>query len=169
MSTCPYCKCEFTPTKRGAENRAKKLGVPLYCSMSCSNFGRRNPDKLTGDAAKLAKREYDIKYRAERKELLKQKKKDYYESNKDSIKVKHTVYRAKHMQRHVAYCQQPEYKLWKKDYDRKYLAEKKFGEFSEAALLLQDVEKELESRATRYEIYQSNGTLNKSLQRKRAL
>lgn len=141
----------------------------MYCSRVCSGLARRNPEKLTGEAAKLAKREYDMQYRAARKDLLAEKKKAYYKANEDAIKVKHAAYRSEHMQRHVAYCQQPEYRLWKKEYDKKFLAKKKFGDFAEAALLLQDVEKEIESRATRYEIYQSNGTLNKSLQRKRAL
>lgn len=132
-------------------------------------MARRKPDKLTGEAYKKYKSEYDAKRRIEKGEIIKAHKRAFYAANHDRIEAKNKIYRAKHMARHVAYCQRPEYKEWKSEYDRRLRATKQFGEFAESFLMLQDIEKEIDTRATRYEIYSSNGTLNKSLQRKRAL
>lgn len=165
---CKHCGITFE-TFPERINRAEKIGAPMYCGKVCAGLGRRNPNKLTGDSAKQAKSAYDAKRREEKRDEINAKKMAYYFANHERFKAEHAVYRAKHMQRHVKYCQRPEYKAWKAEYDRQHLAKKKFGEFAESALLLQDLEVEIDSRATRYEIYQSNGTLNKSLQRKRAL
>jgi hypothetical protein len=46
-------------------------------------------------------------------------------------------------------------------------AKKFFGPYWEAASTLIDLENEIDSRISRYEIYQQNGTLNKHLNRRR--
>jgi len=79
---------------------------------------------------------------------------------------KERVKRAAKMPRHIEYCRQPAYRAWKREYDRRYCAEKQFGEFAEAALLLGDLKAEVSERMTRLEIATLNGTLNKRLQRK---
>ncbi len=120
------------------------------------------------DAEKKAqKAAYDAEYRARNNARLKARKSAYYQRTHDP--VREAEIRKRNMPRHVAYCQRPEYRVKKAVYDRQHLAHKAFGEFAEAALLLQNVEKEIASRATRYEIYQMNGTLNKAQTRRRAL
>ena len=150
-------------------NRSRAIGAPLYCSMRCSGIGRRLKNPPSAADRKEAKRLYDTKRRAEKRdEILAQKRAHYY-ANHERIKTEQAVYRAKHMARHVAYCQQPEYKAWKSEYDRRYRAVKAFGEFAEAALLLNDIDREIDAKASRYEIYQANGTLNKAQTRRREL
>ena len=68
---------------------------------------------------------------------------------------------------HVEYCRRPDYRKWKQNYDRKYRAAKDFGAFGEAAIILNDLQNEILSRASRYEIDLASGTLNKKLQRRR--
>ena len=71
------------------------------------------------------------------------------------------------MPKHVEYCRRPEYRASKREYDRKHRAQQDFGPFAEAALILGDLDAEIATRASRYEIYSANGTLNKALRRKR--
>jgi hypothetical protein len=118
---------------------------------------------------KEAKRLYDAARRLAKRDELCAKKRDFYYANRERIKAEQTVYRAKHMQRHVEYCRRPEYREWKKEYDRQYTARQSFGEFASAFLLLRDIEDEVAARATRYEIYTANGTLNKAQTRRRSL
>lgn len=68
---------------------------------------------------------------------------------------------------HVEYCRRPEYKVKKREYDLKYRAERQFGEFAEAFMVLSDIEREINDRATRYEIGRDNGTINKAQLRRR--
>lgn len=71
------------------------------------------------------------------------------------------------MHLHVEYCRRPEYREWKKGYDREYRCKQEYGPFWEAASILFDIENEINERISRYEIYQQNGTLNKHLNRRR--
>jgi hypothetical protein len=73
------------------------------------------------------------------------------------------------MHRHVEYCRRPEYKEYKSAYDQHRRDRLQFGEFSEVARILRDVDEEIASRATRQEIYQSNGRYNGAIFRRRAL
>jgi hypothetical protein len=150
-----------------AINRA--AGGPMFCNKVCFGISRRLANPPTVAERKEAKRLYDEKRRAEKRDEINAKKLAHYYANREQIKVKQTAYRAKHMARHVAYCQRPEYKEWKSEYDRRHRAKKQFGEFAESALLLQDVEKQIDQLATRYEIYQANETLNKAQTRRRSL
>jgi hypothetical protein len=52
---------------------------------------------------------------------------------------------------HVEYCRQPEYRRNKKEYDEKYHAKKKYGEYWEAAILLNKLENEIDNRTARKE------------------
>ncbi len=155
----------------GEINRAAKIGAPLYCNRACAGLARRNADKLTGEAARAHKAEYD---RARREKLgagLLAAKRDAYHARVaregEALRAKQKTYRDAHMARHVEYCRRPEYKAIKAVYDRRFRAEKNFGPFAEAFLVLQDVENEIASRASRQEIYAQNGIVNKSLKRKR--
>lgn len=67
------------------------------------------------------------------------------------------------MHRHVEYCRSPEYRAWKKQYDQKYCAQKKYGEFWESAILL----RKLEGEYNQEEVRQINNLHNKTQKRKR--
>lgn len=165
---CAHCG-EVTLKAVGAVNRARDKGSGLYCDKTCFGLSRRLTNPPTEAERKEDKRLYDANRRAAKCEEILAKKRAYYYANKERINAEQAAYRAKHMDRHVAYCQQPEYKEWKREYDRRYRAVRDFGEFSDAALLLLDIEQEISEKATRYEVYQANGTLNKAQTRRRSL
>jgi len=165
-TSCPQCGAAFE-AETGRMNRALKIGAPLYCGRACAGLARRLTSPPTEAERKEAKRLYDARRRVEKEEEIKAKKRDYFKRTYDPAKA--AAERKERMPRHVEYCRRPEYKAWKREYDRRHLAEKKFGEFAEVALLLQDIEREVEQRATRYEIYRTNGTLNKAQTRRRSL
>lgn len=163
---CPQCGASFE-TRVSYVNRAEKIGAPLYCGKVCSGLARRRAVPLTDEERKAAKRAYDAKRRVALAERLKAEKAAYFQRTYDPVKAAED--RKARMPKHVEYCRRPEYREWKSEYDRKRRANQMFGEFSEAFMLLQDIETEIAARATRYEIYSANGTLNKALQRRRSL
>lgn len=160
--TCKQCGKE-TDKPASHVNRSLKRGAPLYCSMSCSALGRRID--RSDDEKKELKRIYDQGYRESNLELLKEKKQDWHKRTYDPEKA--AVYRKANMQRHVEYCRRPEYAAWKKEYDRKYRAKVKYGEYWECFMLTQDIREEALTLMSDYEIRLSKGTLNKALKRKR--
>lgn len=163
---CPQCSAEFA-VKTERLNRALKIGAPLYCGRKCAGLARRLKAPPTDAERKEAKRLYDARRRVEKAEEIKAKKCEYFKRTYDPVTAAEK--RKEKMPQHIEYCRRPEYKDWKRDYDSRHLAKKKFGEFAEAALLLQNIEREIEERATRYEIYRANGTLNKAQTRRRYL
>lgn len=163
---CPQCGTEFE-AKTGALNRAQKIGAPLYCGRECAGLARRLKNPPTEAERKDAKRLYDARRRVEKADEIREKKREYFKRTYDPEKA--AKERKLKMPRHVEYCRRPEYKAWKSDYDKRYRTRKEFGEFAEAALMLQDIEREIDQQATRYEIYRANGTLNKALMRRRSL
>ena len=108
---------------------------------------------------------YDARRRAELCDRLKAEKAAYHKRTYDPAKA--AEQRKARMPRHVEYCRRPEYRNWKVEYDRKYRAQKDFGDFAEVALVLRDIEAEVGARVTRTEVYRQNGTLNKWIQRRR--
>lgn len=163
---CKQCSVQFQ-TETGLVNRAQKIGAPVYCGRKCAGLARRLRNQPTEDERKAAKSEYDRIYRARNAEQRKQQKSEYFQRTYDPVKA--AMKRKERSHLHAEYCRRPEYKAWKREYDKHHLAKKKFGEFAEAALLLQEIEREIDTRVTRYEIYRTNGTLNKAQTRRRAL
>lgn len=159
---CSNCGTE-TDRPTGHVNRAMKAGNNLYCSKACSAIGRRTGK--TVEQKKAEKRAYDMEYRARDPEGRKALKAEYYRRTHDP--VREAEIRKKRMPQHVEYCRRPEYREWKRDYDRNYRAVKVYGDFAECFLLVQDIRDECLTRMSDYEIRMENGTLNKSLQRKR--
>lgn len=159
---CAHCG---NPVNRpsGEINRALRLGNPIYCDRACAGLGRRK--NYTEAEKKEIKRLYDIEYRDKNREARKAKAKEYFKRTYDPAKA--AVERKKNMPRHIEYCRRPEYKVWKKNYDRLYRLRVRFGDFAEAAMLLQDIEQEVDSRSTFTERESIKGTLNKSQRRKR--
>lgn len=161
--TCAYCG-ETAMKEAGSVTRAKAKGAPLYCDRTCAGQGRRK-HKSPADKVK-DKRLYDIEYRRKNQTELKAKKAAAFQRDYDPVQA--AVYRKSRMHLHVKYCQQPTYQAWKREYDRKYRAKKDYGEFWESALLIQNIETEVLSRTTRYDIMLANGTIAKNQKRKRA-
>lgn len=159
---CVYCR---NPTKKpsGAVNRARKIGSPLYCDRKCAGLGRRNGK--TTEQKKAEKAAYDRQLRANYGDEIRSKKRAAFARDYDPVVA--AVYRASRMDIHVAYCQRPEYVIWKRNYDKQYRANRVYGPFAEAFLVLLDVENEIATRATNYEIRTMNETLNKTQKRKR--
>jgi hypothetical protein len=159
---CAHCR--KPSDKRSCDvRRAREAGLNIYCNRHCAGLGRRS-DKTK--AQKVAeKREYDAAYRQKNLTTLKAKKREYFKRTYDPVKA--AVERKKRMPRHVEYCRRPEYKAWKREYDRRYRAAE-FGEFAEAYMLTIDLNREIKGRMTNEEIAHSNGTQNKTQRRRRA-
>lgn len=161
--TCPQCRC-FGEQPAGAVNRAAKRGAPVYCGRECAGLARRGPEK-SAEQRKAEKSSYDALRRVEHGERIRAQKRAHYKATFDPVKA--AEYRQKRMPYHVEYCRRPEYVAWKSEYDRKYRAEKEFGEFAECFLLIQDIRSECLAQQTDYEIRLSKGGIAKSQQRKR--
>lgn len=146
-----------------AVNRAHRIAAPVYCGRVCAGLARRRGK--TAEQKKAAKAEYDRAYRAQNLDWLKAKKKAYFQRTYDPVKA--AIERKKRMPRHVAYCQRPEYKAWKHEYDRKYNMVRSYGPLWEAARVLVDLQTLIRERSTTTERKLQNGTLNKTQQRKR--
>lgn len=159
---CAHCG-EKADKPAGHVNRARSQGRKLFCSRVCFGLDRRI--EKTDAQRKEEKRLYDIQYRARDVEDRKRRKAQYYQRTKD--RVKEAEIRKRRMPQHVEYCRRPEYRQWKKTYDRQYRAHKQYGDFADCFLLVMEIRDECLSRMTDYEIRLEKGTLNKSLQRKR--
>lgn len=160
---CDYCgKAANYPT--GHVNRARKNGNSLYCGRVCSGLGRRHNKTL--EMKRLEKALYDQDYRDKNIQKIKARNQEYNKTPEGRAMQKRN--RDKRMDKHIEYCRQPEYKEYKKKYDRSYRSVKDYGEewgpVMETLLYLDD---EVKTRVNRYEIYQANGTLNKHQGRKR--
>lgn len=152
---CAHCR---KPVARKA-----RAGLRLFCSKRCFGLDRR---KGKTKAQKVAeKRLYDMAYREKNKAMLKAKKAAYFRLTYDPVKA--AIERKKRMPLHVAYCRQPRYKAWKRQYDQKR-RDGKYGPFAEAARLAIDLNREIKGRMSSYEIRLQNQTLNKRLARTRA-
>lgn len=157
--------CGIEVDKRASEvNRARRAGLRLSCNRACAGIARRS-NKST-EQKRLEKKEYDVGYRAANLPDIKTKKRAYHKRTYDPAQA--AAVRKVNMPRHIEYCRRPEYRAYKQQYDRRYCAEKQFGPFAEAAMLLSDIDREVNSRATDYDVRVMNGTLNKVQQRKRA-
>lgn len=159
---CGYCG-EKTERRAGEVNRSRSLGLPLYCNRICSGLARR---KHKAKAQKIAeKAEYDRLYRERNRAMLKRKKHEYFRRTYDPEQA--AIVRKARMPIHAEYCRRPEYKKWKAEYDQKYRSRKEFGDFGEAAIILNDLCSEIAKRSTFTERAIAKGTLNKHTQRRR--
>lgn len=159
---CAFCGCT-TDKPTGHVNRSRAHGAPVYCGRQCAGSARR---AWKPDAQKRSEKQaYDITYREKNSERIKERKRAYHKRTYDPILA--ASVRKQRSQFHAEYCRRPEYKKWKQEYDRKYRASKEYAEFAGAFLLLQDIEREIAQRATKYEIYLASNRLNKALKRRR--
>lgn len=156
---CHQCQEEFEVKFIGAYNRSIRLGRTIYCGRTCAGIGRRK--FVSKEEKARLKAEYDKIYRSKNIETIKKKKADYFQKSYDPVKAR--VYRKKIVARHNEYCRRPEYKKWKAQYDKKYLAKKHYGPFWEVSILCLKLEKEVD----RYEANINNQSFGKSTKRKR--
>lgn len=168
---CRHCGA-VVKQPAGAITRAMKLGANLFCGKSCAGlFKSVNGAKywMTDAERRAAKSEYDKRRRAQMREEINARKRQYHHATKHARADVLRAHRVKRREYHAEYCRQPQYVERKAAYDRDLRARKQFGEFAEAFLILQKVEGEVADRATRQEIMQTNGTYNKAQNRRRAL
>lgn len=159
---CAHCAATAT-TSSGAFNRANKLGAPLYCGKACAGIARRKFKSV--EQRKAEKSAYDAARREALADQIKAAKRDYHKRTYDPVKA--AAVRKQRMPHHVEYCRRPEYREWKREYDRTYRANKEYGEFADCFLLVMDIRAECLSQMTDYEIRLDKGTLNKRQQRRR--
>jgi hypothetical protein len=163
--TCAHCGKKAL-RRSGDVTRSRKLGWPIYCDKACAGLARRLAAPKTDEQKKAEKAAYDEEYRAKNKAILKAKKASYYARNHDREKEREA--RKRRMPQHVEYCRTPEYRAWKREYDKEHRAKKQFGEFWECFLLSQDIHEAAVSKAGGwYELALMKGTLNKAIQRRR--
>lgn len=155
---CEQCGKEHDK-KIGHVNRARKLGLKLFCSQTC--FGLSKRKNYTEDDKKKIKSDYDKEYREKNRERLKKEKHEWFKKNYDPVQA--AIYRKKRMPYHVEYCRSPQYRVWKREYDQKHVAQKRYGEFWESAILL----RKLEGEYNQQEVREINNLHNKTQKRKR--
>lgn len=159
---CAECG-KFFERKNGHINRARKIGAPLYCGMSCASVRRRV--EKSAQQKKEEKRLYDIQYRADNVARIKQGKTEWFKRTYDPQAA--AVQRKAKAPAHAEYCRRPEYVAWKREYDQRYRAKKEYGEFWQCFLIVASIDREVSERASKTEIAAANGTLNKAQTRKR--
>ena len=137
--------------------------MKLFCGRACAGLSRR--EVRTKDEFVAAKAAYDRAYRDKNRDVLKVKKHEWHLATYDPERER--IKRKARMPQHIEYCRRPEYREWKKAYDRQYRCKTIYGPYWEAASVVMDLDQEIHSRASDYEIRTANGTLNKALQRRR--
>ena len=115
------------------------------------------------DFKKLVKYFYDCFIFLDNPVYKKAKAKEFFNRDYAANPEKYRKWRKKKQAAHNIYCLSPQYKKYKKKYDRKYRCKKKYGEFAEAASVLFDLEKAIDNRLA----VAQNGLINKSQIRKR--
>jgi hypothetical protein len=159
---CAHCGTPFTTTT-SAFNRAARDGRPLYCNRTCSGLARRK--HKSAEQRKAEKSAYDAARRVELADQIKAAKREHHKRTYDPAKA--AVARKRRMPSHVEYCRRPEYREWKREYDRTYRAQKEYGAFADCFLFVMDIRAECLSQMTDYEIRYAKGGVAKTQQRRR--
>lgn len=136
------------------------MGLSLYCNRVCAGIGRRS--NKTPDQLKKEKAAYDKLHR--KKEHVKAKKAEYFKKDYKANPDKYKKERQRRMAAHVEYCRRPEYKEYKKQYDKKYRAIERYGEYADAFLITEEIFSLIPNRE---ELKYEQGVRNKSQIRKR--
>lgn len=160
--TCAYCSVR-SEKSNSAVNRARRDGAPLYCNRACAGKARRK--NISKEERKERKRQYDMEYRRKNRAMLKVKKAAYFQRTYDPVAA--AKHRQTRMPYHLEYCRRPEYRAWKKQYDREYRARKIYGDYWECFLLTQDIREEALTQMTDYEIRHAKGGIAKTQNRRR--
>jgi hypothetical protein len=159
---CPSCNQPIAK-KTGEINRAKKYGRPLYCNRACAGIGRRT--FADAEAKKDAKAKYDKDRRARLADRIRAEKAEFHRRTYDPQKA--AIIRKARAPKHAEYCRRPEYREWKREYDRGHRAKTEYGEYWESAILALDIRRACLDLMDDHQIRQQAGTLNKQLKRRR--
>jgi hypothetical protein len=161
---CVHCGKD-TEKSTGHYNRAMKLGAKLFCSLKCCGLNHRINE--SNDEKVFIKSLYDLFLRISRTD---EEVDLEYLQNAVAFQLDYKVntekykeIRRKRMPFHIMYCKQPKYKKYKQRYDEQYRAKKFYGEYWEAAIVLKNLENEIDARQAKRE----NKIYNKSIKRKR--
>lgn len=159
---CAHCG-KTTDKPVGAVNRARSAGLRLFCGRKCAGLGRRKHKTRTQRVEE--KQFYDAEYRRKNRGMLKAKKAAYHVATYNPEKQR--AYNQQRMPLHVEYCRRPEYRAYKREYDRQLRANE-YGPFAEAYMLALDLNREIKGRMSNEQIKQQNGTFGKAQARARA-
>jgi len=160
LITCGFCGKESNKSSSAAR-RAERDCKPIFCNRKCFVDSRR----MTKAEKVELKRLYDIEYRNKNRDTINQRKREFFKKNYDPVKA--AIERKKTMHRHVEYCRRPEYVEKKKVYDRSYKAKLNYGELWEVHVLTLEIQDEVLSKMSRYQIDLESNTLNKKQRRTR--
>ncbi len=156
---CSVCGVSYQK-KASAYNRAIKSGLNIFCSRACVGLSKRT--SLEDKKAKKAAYDKKIYHTPERTEARKR----YFQKSYKANPEKYRELRKARYSKHLEYLNTPEYKAWKKEYDKKYIANKNYGVFSEAAIILIELESFLKQNMPDEMKFQM-GITNKTQKRKR--
>lgn len=145
---CSYCGKEIEKAT-GLVNRARKMGLHLYCNRGCAGLAKRATVILSESEKKEAKRLYDIEYRKKNKALLKVKKAEYFKKDYAANPDKYREKRKNRAGQRKKYLSTEKYKEYKRKYDARYRAEINYGPFAEAFLILNQLESIIDRSETR--------------------
>lgn len=159
--TCAHCG-KTARKEAGAVSRSRRIGMRLFCNRKCAGIARRK-GKTKAQIVE-AKRVYDARRRIELADRLKAEKAAYHKRTYDPAKA--AAVRAKRMPRHVEYCRRPEYRAKKQDYDKQRRL-KAVGEFAECVEILDQLNTEILSRMSKYEIRMANGYYDKQNEKRK--
>jgi hypothetical protein len=160
-AACHYCGKSFE-IMTGHYNRAMSLGYGVYCSRVHSGLAKRISRSVK--EKKELKRQYDASYRKIISEKIKKNKAAYFKKDYKENPGKYKKWRKNRQQWHNEYCRHPEYRKWKKEYDRAYRAKKHYGPIADVFLAWLDLRNEIDSRFAK----KQNNIINKSQKRKRS-
>jgi hypothetical protein len=157
---CSYCGKSFE-ILTGHYNRAMALGYGVYCSRNHSGLAKRV--KRSKKEKKEIKRLYDLEYRVRMADKIKKDKAEYFKRDYADNPKKYERWRRNRKEWHNEYCRHPEYKEWKKAYDREYRAKKNYGPIADIFLVWLDLRNGIDNRFAK----KQNNIQNKSQKRKR--
>lgn len=150
---CAHCGKSFIRDLAQHEYCLRRGSTTRFCALTCSAAHR----SISKEDKKAKKAEYDRKRRERMGDVIRQRKKDYYASIKNTPenRAKEKAIRDARMPLHVEYCRRPEYKVKKSAYDRKRRASE-YGSFGDAYELLLQVENTIRSLVSKEDIYRAN-------------
>lgn len=147
---CNYCG-KTSEKHSGHINRSRSIGAPVYCNRTCAGLGRRTNE--TPEEKIEQKKWYDLFIRVsmtdDERDLNAFQDMVYFQLDYAQNPDKYREERQRRMPSHVEYCRQPEYKEYKKGYDEQYRAKKDYGEFWECAIVLKNLDNEIDYRESK--------------------
>lgn len=158
---CHHCKKRVEISIGQYNYRVKKHGLNVYCDRICSGKGRRH--NRSRQEEKAVKYFYDALIRLDDDGRLKKQRHEYFLKDYHDNPEKYRRARKKRQKEHNEYCRKPEYRKYKKEYDKKRVAKKNYGEFWEASIALRRLGDVVDNRQAK----QDQKSINKTQKRKR--